>query len=90
MTGKIWIEAGEIAKMLTISRPTFLRSLDRLTEEDGFPLPSPHRLKPMTWRREAVEAWVNNLGYSKDDLQAVPPGPGAGGKVHVLRMAEAG
>ncbi|MDW3181743.1 hypothetical protein [Roseobacter sp.] len=87
----IWIKADEIAQLLDLTTATFRRNVARLTERDGFPLPSSHRLKPITWRRAAVEAWINSQGYSADDLRGVPNGqdPGAA-NVHLLRLAEAG
>ena len=85
-----WVGAKEIAHLLNITPATFHRNLTRLTAEEAFPLPSPHRLKPRTWRRQAVENWIDSQGYSRAELAGVPPGTDSGGKVHLLRMAGAG
>lgn len=86
----IWIGTREIAAKLDLSIATFRRSIDRLTEKDGFPLPSSHRLKPMTWRRAAVDAWIESQGYTVADLRELPPGKNPGATVHLLRTARAG
>ncbi|MEL6809096.1 MAG: hypothetical protein AAFO97_15090 [Pseudomonadota bacterium] len=89
MTGRtsIWIEAREIAQELEITVATFRKNVDRLIERDGFPLPSPHCLKPRKWRRQAFENWLGSQGYSLADLQATPPGQPPASNVHMLKLA---
>lgn len=63
----------------------FLAARRRLERETGFPPPMPTCLRPMKWRRDAVEAWVSLQG------QTTQPGPVyAGTNVILLEEARRG
>ncbi|WP_226778985.1 hypothetical protein [Oceaniglobus trochenteri] len=90
----LWIGAREIAGLLDMSVGAFNRNAPRLIEDEGFPCPSPHRLRPVTWRRSAVLQWIATQGYARADTDAAPARPGssagAGATVHLLRLASGG
>lgn len=88
MTDKTWIKARDIAQMLDQSVATFRRKLDHLIEDEAFPMPSPHSLSPLMWRRTAVLAWIENQCAAKDAHNAASGiRHGRGGNVHLLRLA---
>lgn len=89
MTGKnsIFINTKEIAADLEISVQTFRTSLPRLIERDGFPLPSPHCLKPKVWRRDAFQRWLDSQCGTAADLQGAAPGQPPASNVHLLNHA---
>jgi predicted DNA-binding transcriptional regulator AlpA len=66
---KNWITTGEVAAKLEMSAHTFRQSLDRLQEQYDFPLPAPHRLKPMTWRRDKIEEWIANQCPNRSEIR---------------------
>ena len=82
----IWITAREIADMLDQSVEGFRRNLPRLTDDEQFPLPSPHSLRPVRWRRQTIMDWIESQGAPQDAHDATA----TGGNVHLLRLARGG
>jgi predicted DNA-binding transcriptional regulator AlpA len=66
------------------SAAEFLRHRARLEADHLFPLPMPTSTRPLRWRRDEVQAWVNRQGLPK-----APPVvlPAPGGNIHLLRLA---
>lgn len=62
MTHPIYIDAGQVAARLGISRALFLRQRDFLEQQHAFPLPMPTCRCPMKWRAAAVDAWIGQQG----------------------------
>ena len=59
MTAPIFITAPIVAEMIGFdTATTFLDNRERLQEQSGFPAPMPTYLRPLKWRRDAVEAWL--------------------------------
>lgn len=84
---KPFIEAADVAQLTGFQNATaFLRARPRL-EDEGFPLPMPTSLRPLLWRREQVEAWIDVQGVPRNqriDLTSLrDAGP------NVILMAEA-
>lgn len=59
-----FIDSGEVARRLDMSRNTFLQRLSQLQDEMGFPLEIPWSRKTKKWRRQHVEDWINQQGQS--------------------------
>lgn len=70
MTGKsIFVNSREAAEICEYpSVYTFLRNVDRLIQEEGFPSPAPFGIRGYRWRRSAVEAWIETFGLPEDDM----------------------
>lgn len=49
------------------STATFLHARDRLERETGFPLPLPTCRRPLKWRKDAVQSWIDAQGLSAAD-----------------------
>lgn len=86
---RLFITADEVAALLELDNASsFLRARQRLEDETGFPTPMPLPLRPLKWRREAVEAWRAAQGLApaqrltQDDIRRAGP--------NVILMAEAG
>ncbi|MQB43360.1 hypothetical protein [Rhizobium sp. ICMP 5592] len=56
------IEAGEIAAALGLGRPTFMRKVSQLVNEEGMPSRLPGRKR---WSRAAIEIWIRTYGDRK-------------------------
>lgn len=76
-----FVTAETVAQLIGFSGgPAFLRERHRLETQEGFPEPLPTCRRPMTWRRSAVAAWVDQLGTA--DMP-----PATYGNVVLLREA---
>lgn len=66
---KIMIDATEVAPLIGFtSSDAFLRARDRLERDEAFPLPVPTCLRPLKWRRDAVQAWVAAQGLPAQQM----------------------
>lgn len=75
MTGRLFIDAGDVAAMAGYpSRNAFLADRRRLEDEFGFPRPLAHRRRPLLWRLEAVRQWTAVADRSVDEMQALDLG----------------
>lgn len=80
----IFIDAHGVADRLGYANDlAFLRQRHRLERDEGFPPPMPTQLRPLKWRADAVEAWVEAQGTT------TPPDytPTPGSNVVLLREA---
>lgn len=66
MTARTFIDAGEVAGLLEMTRGQFARRKAQLLEEAGFPRPVPWARAPQRWRRADVEAWVAGIYVAPD------------------------
>lgn len=71
MTRTIFIGTAEAARICEYTSPNaFLRNLDRLIRDHGFPSPAPFGMRGYRWRRTAVEAWIESFGRPEDEEPA--------------------
>lgn len=78
---------AEVAETLGMSRAGFLRVRPRLENQLGFPEPMPHCKRPMLWRADQVDVWVETRGLPKDVENMVDPADIASGRVALLAEA---
>lgn len=78
-----FVTTTEVAAMLDLSIDSFYATRDRLIEDEAFPLPMPYG-RPQRWRRDMVEAWINEQGRPR----ALPPAARPQGP-NVVLMEEA-
>lgn len=65
----IFLTARAVADLLGLSSPAaFLHRRDKMAGEQLFPPPMPHIRRPMLWKAEEVQAWIDRQG------RALPPG----------------
>lgn len=58
-----FITADTVAELTGFdSAESFLRARARLERYENFPPPMPTCLRPLKWRRDAIEAWVVTVG----------------------------
>ena len=72
--GKSLIDAAEVGALLQMTRAGFLRRRDALEEREQFPVPMPHCRRPMLWRRDQVEAWLERVGMPREMAVPIPQG----------------
>lgn len=80
----IFIDAREVARRLGLrDAVAFLRIRDRLEYAQDFPPPVPILMRPLRWRADAVEAWIDAQGLPAPET--ITPDPGS--NVVLLREA---
>lgn len=68
-----FITCNEIAVILGYSNgAAFMRDRRRLQLELDFPLPMPTCMRPLKWRRDAVEAWAEDQGLPLGERPSAP------------------
>jgi len=70
--------------MLDMTAQHFLARRARLEADAMFPLPMPHVQRPLRWRRDMVEAWIEEQGRPRAPAPVLPP---QGGNVVLLERA---
>ena len=65
MASPDFIDTTRVASMLGQSAEQFLRCRNQLEDAHGFPLPMPHWKRPLKWRAEQVEGWIEAQGRPK-------------------------
>ena len=85
----IFVNASDVAQMLGLtSASSFLGRRAHLEETLGFPTPVPWSKRPMMWRRESVQRWVDALGeVPAAALDLVPDQPDAARRVVMIHQA---
>ena len=73
MTDPIYIDAGQVAERLGISRALFLRQRKFLEEQHAFPLPMPTSKSPLRWRGTAIDGWIAQQGLPRGQGRIDPP-----------------
>lgn len=62
MTTRMFLSSAEVAQLLDLpSSVAFLARRDAL-EDLGFPLPCPWSARPMKWRSDQVQGWIERQG----------------------------
>lgn len=83
---RAFIQAPEVAAMIGLpSGFAFLMKRARLQSEHLFPLPMPHSQRPLRWKADEVQAWVQRNG--NPTAAGIDPEAIASGKVVLLEMA---
>lgn len=82
MNDKTFLTAGEVARRLGLTTAgSFLRVRARLETDQDFPPPFPVSARPLKWRADAVDGWIDGQG------RATPAPIVAGPNVHLLQLA---
>lgn len=84
MNAPLFVTTADVATMLDLSEGGFLRARQRLEDATGFPQPMPHARRPLRWRRDQVQAWIETQGLPRDLETRIDPALIAGGKVALL------
>lgn len=71
----IFIDTTRVAALLGQTADQFLRVRADLEDQHGFPLPMPHWKRPMKWRADQVEGWIEACGRPRDAMTPRPSGP---------------
>lgn len=84
----VFVTTAEVAQLLGMSDAGFLRQRERLEDTTGFPLPMPMSRRPMRWRRDQVEHWIEAQGIPRQlHAETVDAHLIATGKVALLAEA---
>lgn len=85
-----FIPSATVADLLGLSSPAaFLARRDRLEDDLYFPLPMPHSRRPLLWKADEVQAWIDRNGKPTQpgiDPETLAAGL-ASGKIAILEMA---
>lgn len=88
MTGKPLIDTAEVATLLGLPGPdAFLRRRIELEDHHGFPCAMPHWKRPLKYRRDQVELWIETNGTPRGPEPDIDPALIASGKVRLLAEA---
>jgi predicted DNA-binding transcriptional regulator AlpA len=65
---KTFWTADEVAEYLGFRcKETFLKGRDAMEALMGFPPPLPYLARPLRWRSDQIEAWLENQGTPEAD-----------------------
>lgn len=78
------ITTEQVALLIGTTVPSFRQRREHMIEDLGFPEPLPHCLRPMRWRTDQVQAWLNAQGRPRAEPR--PPRP-QGPNVFLLEEA---
>lgn len=88
MAERTFIDTAEVADMLGLpSSQAFLIRRTDLEDHHGFPIPMPHWKRPLKYRRDQIEHWIEMNGTPKGEDPAIDPALIASGKVRMLAEA---
>ena len=88
LCGKIFVDAEAMASRLGFDTTgSFLRNRDRLERDQAFPTPLPTCLRPLKWRADQVQAWLDQQGLPRD--QRINPATLGNYGPNVVLMSEA-
>ena len=60
---RTFLPSADVAALLGLPSPAaFLAKRERLEETTHFPLPMPHSARPLLWKADEIEAWINRHG----------------------------
>ncbi|RWR32493.1 hypothetical protein D2T29_00405 [Sinirhodobacter populi] len=82
-----FIDANEVAARLGMAPAVLRKRRLQLEERYGFPQPLPWALRPLKWRADQVEYWVQQHGLPRDAEVEVDPALIRSGKVRLLAEA---
>ena len=72
---RIFIDTAEVASLLGQTADHFLRVRQDLEDSHGFPLPMPHWKRPLKWRADQVQGWIEAMGRPAPPPAPRPSGP---------------
>ena len=79
-----FITALDVAQMIGLTdAAAFLQKRHHLQADHAFPLPMPTSARPLRWRADQVEAWVEAQGTPRAPALPVPQGS----NIHLLHLA---
>lgn len=86
---RTFVTAGDVAHMMGLtSASAFLTRRAALEATRGFPSPVPWSKRPMMWRRDSVQRWVDALGeVPSAALELLPDQADAARRVVMLHQA---
>ncbi len=87
MTSRVFIPSAEVADRLDMTRNTFLQKRQLLEDRHGFPQPMPHQQRPMLWRADQVDQWIEAQGLPRDIEDRIDPALVRAGSVVLLAEA---
>lgn len=67
-----FIDTAAVATLMGQTPDHFLRVRADLEDDHGFPLPMPHWKRPLKWRADQVQGWIEAQGRPQT---ALPPRP---------------
>lgn len=83
---RIFVQAPEVAALIGLpSAHALLVKRARLERDQLFPLPMPHSRRPLIWKADEVQAWVDRHGNAGQI--GINPEDIASGKVALMAMA---
>lgn len=89
MAERTFVTAGDVAHMMGLtSASAFLTRRAALEATRGFPSPVPWSKRPMMWRRDSVQRWVDGMGeVPSAALDLLPDRADAARQVVMLHQA---
>lgn len=82
---KKFLRTDEVAEQLALTPAGFLARRKRLEEAEDFPLPMPHRARPMLWRADILDAWIADNGRPR--VQTIDAPRPTGANVVLMELA---
>ncbi len=74
MQHRTFIDTALVADLLDQTPEQFLRIRSDLEDTHGFPLPMPHWKRPLKWRADQVQGWIEAKGRPQSALPNRPMG----------------
>ncbi|MBA83279.1 MAG: hypothetical protein CML69_00910 [Rhodobacteraceae bacterium] len=81
------ITAETVADMIGMSKASFLHRREDLELDRGFPCPLPTCLRPLKWRQDAVQHWLDAQGLSRTAILTEASIRAAGPNVVLMKEA---
>jgi predicted DNA-binding transcriptional regulator AlpA len=83
---RVFVQAPEVAKLIGLaSAAALLVKREKMEREYLFPLPMPHQSRPLIWKADEVQAWVDRHGRA--GRVGIDPADIASGKVALMDKA---
>ena len=89
MAERVFVPARDVAQMMGLHSPSaFLTRRVDLEGRLGFPAPAPWSKRPLLWRRDSVQRWIDGMGeVPSAALELVPDQADAARRVVMLHQA---
>jgi|GEM_PF-5851114 len=85
---RMFLPSAAVAELLGLPSPAaFLARRDTMEGEQLFPLPMPHSRRPLLWKADEVQAWIDRNGRPLP--QSIDPDLLASGKVALIATGRA-
>lgn len=84
----VYLDAAAVARLMGLpSAEAFLARRLELEDRQGFPVSLPWWRRPMRWRADQVQLWLEGQGRPRGDAPDIDPALIASGKVRLLAEA---